>query len=161
MGDAADAFDGGLEIVDELYRKALDWEKKRKQECDKRNLPRLVDFGLREPEAEAWLEGEPDFSRPIVMAPRDKLTEWYTRGGPCKDAEAQRRLRGHERTLDARTLGAIKGLLSNQLRILMPAPAPQVAVKQEILAKGDVSVPAILQHYSVKSRTAVSSIIGD
>jgi hypothetical protein len=68
---AKDAFRKGLETIDDLYRKAVEWENRRSQERIERNLPWLVSFGLRKAEAEAWLETEPDFTP--KRRPLDKL----------------------------------------------------------------------------------------
>jgi hypothetical protein len=67
---AKDAFRRGLETIDDLYRKAVEWENERNQKCIERNLSRLVSFGLRKAEAEAWLENEPNFAH---KRPPDKL----------------------------------------------------------------------------------------
>jgi hypothetical protein len=58
---ASEVFNSGLETIGILYKRAIEWEKRRKQ----RQEIQLIRFGLQQSEAEAWLENEPDFTRRI------------------------------------------------------------------------------------------------
>jgi hypothetical protein len=78
---AKDAFHEGLEDIKDLARKAIEWENERKRKLAEENIPRLVSLGLRESEAEAWLQNEPDFTpKHPLRRPRNKLTPYLSGG---------------------------------------------------------------------------------
>ena len=68
MDDTHDAFYRGLEIVDEVHDSLMKWEKKRQEEKRETNIPILKHLGLREHEAQAWLDQEPDFPRDVTKS---------------------------------------------------------------------------------------------
>jgi len=64
-------------IINALLVKLTEEEKCREKERKFREKPKLVHFGLREHEAEAWLDQEPNYSRWIFKKHLgdDNLTE--------------------------------------------------------------------------------------
>jgi len=74
--DMADETD---RILNELLAKLKAAEERRKNERKTREKPRLVQFGLREHEAEAWLDQEPNYNKWIFKSRHDKETESHRR----------------------------------------------------------------------------------
>jgi hypothetical protein len=85
VGELADSFRRSLKPLDEIHARLEEWERKHHEELKAVTISALKSIGLREQEAQAWLENEPDFTKEIATPlhgkrPPDKLAV-YPPGG--------------------------------------------------------------------------------